>query len=76
MRFPKAGVLLVHVDDNDEPDAIWDADLKQCPICDYQVLSGFGSRTQKFPHLEQFLSRIEHAREYGNMFKFTGGYNP
>ncbi len=50
MMNRKSGVLVEEHREANLPYKIWEADLRECAKCGFQVLAGFGQR----PHVEHF----------------------
>lgn len=54
----KGGVTVIEVHGHDqEPYALWSADLFKCPSCGHQIVGGFASR-QYASHWEDGFSRL------------------
>ena len=43
LRIKKNGVTVEQLDGYGEPYKLWDADLYECPECNLEIISGFGS---------------------------------
>ena len=56
-QIAKSGVYLIEMfNDPPEPYKLWNADLWQCPICNHQIVRGFGNEAVQ--HFQADLNEI------------------
>jgi len=69
MELKEMGVLVEEHRGQDLPYKIWEADLRECPGCGFQILAGFGRDRIVEHYEEEFYAQLKpkvqfHIREY------------
>ena len=66
-KVKKAGVWVIEMADFG-PYKIWMADLKECPICHHEVISGFAQHAVTEHYQSGFNEVLEQAKKSGNCY--------
>ena len=70
LKPEKNGITAVELLKDGSPYKIWSADLLKCPICGFELITGFGYDAQHQNFEPDFQSRIDEAKEAGDYYEF------
>lgn len=71
LRPETNGVGVLDMNDNGAYE-LWDADKWKCPICDMEVVGGFGSDPISAHYKDNFQQMIKHYEDRGLLIKNYG----
>ena len=70
LKPEKNGITAVELKEDGSPYKRWSADLLKCPICGFELISGFGN--SPIHHFEKNCEKeIENAKKDGTYYEFT-----
>jgi len=63
MRCEKNGVGLLELATPNRPYKIWSSDLFRCPVCGFEVLTGYSDNATHHSS-EKFMKNVEYCKEH------------
>jgi len=53
---------------------LWEADLKECPKCKHQIVSGFANKSFVEHYQEGYKEALKKMKEVGNVYQWNEKY--